>query len=110
MYSPKIAPTTLYVAAIRRPAKKDGIAAGSRALCMVRPENLQATPAPREGFNSFEALVRHLRPNGATVTAILDANGVPMKATVLNQPGLNLRPGAKVRWAVDIRHTVVLPS
>ncbi len=35
MYSPKIAPTTLYVAAMRSPPKKDGSAAGSRALSHV---------------------------------------------------------------------------
>jgi ABC-type Fe3+/spermidine/putrescine transport system ATPase subunit len=81
-------------------------AVGERIECMVRPENLRA--APTADANMLDAVVKSTRMNGATVTVVLEAAGLSLKATVLNQPSLDLQPGASGRWFLDASHTVTL--
>lgn len=83
--------------------------AGDKAICLVRPENLQPIPGPAEGFNSFEATITGLRMNGATVTVTLDAGGLVLRATLLTQQGVALRKGQRSLWGVAAVNTVVLP-
>jgi iron(III) transport system ATP-binding protein len=58
--------------------------------------------------NHFEAEIKSMRMNGATVTVTLDANGVSIKATLLNRAGFDLKPGNKSIWAASVDDTVVM--
>ena len=80
---------------------------GKAGYCMVRPENLQPVPGEVFGMNVFEAEITGLRMNGATVTVMLAAGGLQLKATVLTQHSLELRKGQRRPWGVA-RDQVVL--
>jgi iron(III) transport system ATP-binding protein len=81
---------------------------GAAIRCMVRPESLQLMPKRQTGFNGFEAEIRSLRMSGSTVTLSLTANGVALKATILNHSDLDLKPGMKVGWGTAVGNTVVI--
>jgi iron(III) transport system ATP-binding protein len=83
-------------------------AAGADVNCMIRPENLQIMPPRQAGFNGLEAEIVSLRMSGATITLSLNANGTPLKATVLNRDDPELKPGAKMGWGVAVANTVVM--
>jgi iron(III) transport system ATP-binding protein len=82
--------------------------AGDKAVCLVRPENLQVMMGPAEGFNTFEATITGLRMNGPTVTVSLDAGGLALRATLLTQQGAALRKGQRCLWGVAAVNTIVL--
>ncbi len=82
--------------------------AGDKAVCLVRPENLQPMAGPAEGFNTFEAAITGLRMNGPTVTVTLSAGGLALRATLLTQQGAALRKGQQGVWGVATANTVLL--
>jgi iron(III) transport system ATP-binding protein len=81
---------------------------GTAVTCLVRPENLGLADPSHKPANSFEAEIKSVRMNGATITVTLDANGVSLKATLLNRTGSDLAPGGKAIWAADVDDTVVI--
>jgi len=81
-------------------------AAGGRVQCLARPENLRPAPDGGGEMNGFEAEIQALRMNGATVTVLLEAAGVALKATVLTQNSLGLRKGMRMRWGVAAGDTI----
>ena len=83
-------------------------AVGAPCLCLIRPENLVRTTS--EDGNSFEATVRQVRMNGTTVTAHLEADGVELRAVLLNRFVLDLEPGTKALWHAAAVDTVLLPG
>lgn len=78
--------------------------------CLVRPENLQPGPDNRLGMNVFEAEITGLRMNGPTVTVLLAAGGLALKATILTPQSLELKAGSRLHWGVAPEHVVVMPS
>lgn len=84
-------------------------AGGARAMCLVRPENLQPMAGPAAGYNTFEATITGLRMNGATVTVVLEAAGLTLRATLLTQQGAELRKGQRGLWGAAVANTVLLP-
>ncbi|MEI6808811.1 MAG: ABC transporter ATP-binding protein [bacterium] len=72
---------------------------GTSVTCLVRPENLRRTGLP--GSNKIMAEVRSLRLNGATVTVGLETGGHILKAVILSEYTMDLRPGMQVEWYAD---------
>jgi len=77
-------------------------------VCLVRPENLQPVMGDGAGMNVFEAEIRGLRMNGATVTVLLSAAGMDLLATVLTQNSLSLKKGDRCRWGVTVENVVLM--
>ena len=82
------------------------LSAGQATTCIVRPENLRRTGPGL--VNRLAAEVKSLRLNGATVTVGLEARGVPMKATLLSEYALDLRPGVVAEWGAAETDTVAV--
>jgi iron(III) transport system ATP-binding protein len=83
--------------------------AGATVTCLFRPESLTFVSAGEEtAINCFDAALRSIRMNGATLTVELDASGVPLKATLLNRSSFSLSAGQKVKWSVAAEDIVVL--
>ncbi|MEI8122619.1 MAG: ABC transporter ATP-binding protein [bacterium] len=80
----------------------------SEVLCLVRPENLQPVIDGGAGMNVFDAEVKGLRMNGATVTVCLSAAGVDLLATVLTQNSLGLKRRDRRRWGVAHENVVLM--
>ena len=81
---------------------------GTAVTCLVRPENLGLADPSKTSENRFEAEIKSVRMNGATITVVLDANGVALKATLLNRAGFDLVSGSKAVWAASFDDTVVI--
>jgi iron(III) transport system ATP-binding protein len=82
---------------------------GGPIHCLVRPENLGPVTGRSEGMNIVEAEVTGLRMNGPTVTVMLAAGGMALRATVLTQNSLELRKGLRMPWGVAVNDTVAIP-
>jgi iron(III) transport system ATP-binding protein len=87
-----------------------GARVGDRVRMVIRPENIgpvseHETSAP----NRFEATIRRVRMNGATLTLLLEAGEHEFRATLLNRPGLELVPGLRRTWTVDPAAAIALP-
>jgi len=82
--------------------------AGAAVTCLIRPENLLPADDRTGADNAFEAVVTGLRMNGPTVTVLLDAGGVPLKATLLTQASQILSRGDRRRWTVAAVNTILL--
>ena len=87
-----------------------GARVGDRVRMVIRPENIgpvseHETSAP----NRFEATIRRVRMNGATLTLLLEAGEHEFRATLLNRPGLELVPGLRRTWTVDPSEAIALP-
>lgn len=80
-------------------------AQGTRVTCLVRPENLRRNGT---GSNKIIAVVRSLRLNGATVTVGLETGGDLLKAVILSEYAMDLRPGMQVEWYADPVNTVCI--
>lgn len=81
---------------------------GGDVTCLVRPENVRPVDRTVPGMNVFEAEVTGLRMNGATVTVLLAAQGLELKATVLTQQSLTLHKGDRSFWGVAPEDVIVL--
>jgi iron(III) transport system ATP-binding protein len=82
---------------------------GADVTCLIRPENLCfVSAAATDAVNHFDATVRSIRMNGATLTVDLDANSVPLKATLLNRASSSLSAGQKTKWSVAAEDIVVI--
>jgi iron(III) transport system ATP-binding protein len=76
---------------------------------MIRPENLRLG-APPSPANRLEAQVLEGRMTGGTYGVRLSAQGVPLRATLLNRPTLDLPLDRPVSWHVLPEETVILES
>jgi len=81
---------------------------GTAVTCLVRPENVGLADQIGRPANHFDAEIKSVRMNGATVTVVLDANGVALKATLLNRVGSDLAPGSKAIWTASFDDIVVI--
>lgn len=89
-------------------AGKKEPATGSAVKCMVRPENLREGEVT--GANCFEAEVKRVRLNGATLSAGLLAWGIELHAALLSDQAVDLKPGIRRHWHVDPCNTVIIPE
>jgi ABC-type Fe3+/spermidine/putrescine transport system ATPase subunit len=83
------------------------LTAGQSVTCVVRPENLRPAGSSPTA-NLLSATMLSSRLNGATMTAVLDANGVTMKATLLSKYATGLTGGTAAEWEVDPENTIVV--
>ena len=81
-------------------------ARGTDVTCLIRPENLRHEG--RTGSNRIEASVRSLRLNGATVTVGLEAAGNVLKAVMLSEYSMDLKPGLRADWCADPGNTICI--
>ena len=91
------------------PAPGAAFRRGAAALCMVRPENLRPGRGADDS-NPFTASVRVARMNGSTLTVMVEAGGLSLKATLLNEFNLPLNVGAQAALSVTPENVVVLPA
>jgi len=82
------------------------LAAGSRVTCLLRPEHIH--PGEDNDGNCWQADIRSVRLNGATVTVTLGSADCTLRATLLNEHHSGLEPGATGPWQVAAGNTVVL--
>jgi len=80
---------------------------GTAVECLIRPENIR-TEKPDSDSNRFEAEVKSIRLNGPTVTAVIQAGGISLCATLLNEYAVNLRIGATITWHISPVNTVAI--
>ncbi|MFO7535066.1 MAG: ABC transporter ATP-binding protein [Kiritimatiellia bacterium] len=85
------------------------------AMGMVRPEHLRPLDLPgiqpaTADDNVFEARVTRARMVGATLAVHLEADGVTLRATLLNRYGAEpaALEGRTLRWAVSSSETILL--
>jgi iron(III) transport system ATP-binding protein len=88
-------------------AKNRKFADGDAVECLVRPENIRPGRSPGDA-NKFEGIVKSVRLNGSTVTAVVQAGGITLRATLLNEYAVNLQPGSKSHWHVNPVNTVAI--
>jgi len=86
---------------------EDALAAGQSVTCVVRPENLRPADSNPDA-NRLSATMLSSRLNGATMTAVLDAGGVTMKATLLSKYATGLSEGTAAEWEADPENTIVV--
>jgi len=79
---------------------------GRSVTCLIRPENLKRTG--HAGSNRIEAAVTSLRLNGATVTADLQAQDGKLKAVLLSDYSMDLKPGMRMDWHADPANTICI--
>ncbi|MDD4871262.1 MAG: ABC transporter ATP-binding protein [Kiritimatiellae bacterium] len=82
-------------------------AEGTLVECLIRPENIRPYHPGRD-TNKFEAVVRSIRLNGSTVTAVLQAGGITLMATLLNEYAVNLKIGKTTQWYVAPENMVAI--
>ena len=80
---------------------------GTAVECLVRPENIR-TVKPDGDSNQIEAAVKSLRLNGSTVTAILQAGGINLRSTLLNEYAVNLKAGTNTTWHISPANTIAI--
>ncbi|MEI6972220.1 MAG: ABC transporter ATP-binding protein [bacterium] len=88
------------------PAAGSQPAVGCAVNCLIRPESLRCTG--REGANRISATVRSMRLNGATTTVDLECNGLPLKAVLLSQYAMDIKPGVQGDWYADQSNTICI--
>lgn len=82
---------------------------GTPVTCMVRPENIKIGTGAGNA-NKFKAAIARYRMNGPTVTVLMQAGGIAMKASLANDFNLPLEHGMTADWFVEPENTVAIPE
>jgi iron(III) transport system ATP-binding protein len=83
--------------------------AGMPVTCLVRPENLRRTGAP-DNANTLTAETVSVRLSGSTMSVVLAAEGMELKATLLNEYPSSVDAGTRMRWYADVAGTIMIPE